>query len=132
MGKSRLCMCMPFCVSLFFMAASQSPSAETPTTSGRVGVELENDHVQAYGNKESLEPTRDGVHSPGASGEERPHTYSDGCLSRNRSGLFHLRNVAACPGEWEGHVRSADAVCAPGWKVRGLEVGTIVRDRFDP
>ncbi|GFS10709.1 von Willebrand factor D and EGF domain-containing protein [Elysia marginata] len=42
---------------------------------------------------------------------------SIGCADGTREGLHGLSGAAACYGRWEGHVKNASFLCAPGWRV---------------
>ncbi|XP_065175947.1 adhesive plaque matrix protein 2-like [Sycon ciliatum] len=92
---------------------SPSPNPRTPTTSGRLVVDLtyEESNPLVY----NASQTDQGFNEPLE--ETEPPIYFNGCRAQNRSGLYHLRDVAACQGAWSGHVKNADTLCAPGWKV---------------
>ncbi|KAK0070197.1 neurogenic locus notch protein 1-like isoform X1 [Biomphalaria pfeifferi] len=42
---------------------------------------------------------------------------ASGCADGSREGLYSWDNIAGCSGKWEGHVNSANVLCAPGWRV---------------
>ncbi|KAK3590143.1 hypothetical protein CHS0354_041195 [Potamilus streckersoni] len=44
-------------------------------------------------------------------------TAGSGCANGSQNGLLSYNQVAACPGNWYGHVRNASQLCAPGWQV---------------
>ncbi|XP_071168481.1 uncharacterized protein [Mytilus edulis] len=43
--------------------------------------------------------------------------YSSGCKDGTTEGLDLHRDVHACSGKWEGHVRKGKSLCKKGWKV---------------
>jgi hypothetical protein len=43
--------------------------------------------------------------------------YSSGCLDGTTEGLELHRDVHACSGKWEGHVRKGRSLCKKGWRV---------------
>ena len=42
-----------------------------------------------------------------------------GCADGSSEGLEHHGKVAACEGEWAGHVQNSSYLCARGWRVCG-------------
>ncbi|KAL5021870.1 hypothetical protein ScPMuIL_001025 [Solemya velum] len=46
-----------------------------------------------------------------------PVSSGSGCADGTREGLRHHREVAACGGQWTGHINNGSSLCAPGWKV---------------
>ena len=43
--------------------------------------------------------------------------YSSGCADDSTEGLHLYRNVQACAGRWQGHVRLGKMLCKQGWRV---------------
>lgn len=43
--------------------------------------------------------------------------YSSGCKDGTSEGLELHRDVHACAGKWEGHVRKGRSLCKKGWRV---------------
>ncbi|KAL8616567.1 hypothetical protein ACOMHN_036599 [Nucella lapillus] len=43
--------------------------------------------------------------------------YTSGCADDNTEGLHLHRNIHACAGSWEGHVRQGRRLCRRGWRV---------------
>ncbi|CAI9717186.1 hemicentin-1-like [Octopus vulgaris] len=43
--------------------------------------------------------------------------YISGCADKNTEGLHNYKNIHACKGKWDGHVKRARWLCAKGWSV---------------
>ncbi|KAK7109342.1 uncharacterized protein [Littorina saxatilis] len=43
--------------------------------------------------------------------------YSSGCADDSTEGLHLYRDIQACSGQWEGHVRLGKTLCKKGWRV---------------
>lgn len=43
--------------------------------------------------------------------------YTSGCADKKTEGLHNYKNIHACKGKWEGHVKRARWLCAKGWSV---------------
>ncbi|XP_025093186.1 hemicentin-1-like [Pomacea canaliculata] len=42
--------------------------------------------------------------------------YTSGCADDSTEGLHLFRDIHACAGRWEGHVRNGKALCKRGWR----------------
>ena len=45
-----------------------------------------------------------------------------GCVSRSNDAGFPDTRIAACKGDWYGHIKYANGLCAPGWQVCNWKV----------
>jgi hypothetical protein len=51
-----------------------------------------------------------------------------GCADGTREGLHSMKRIAACTGEWRGHIVNADHLCAPGWAVCSHEDRKLLKE----
>ncbi|XP_064630030.1 uncharacterized protein LOC135488959 [Lineus longissimus] len=51
-----------------------------------------------------------------------------GCADGVRQGLHSFKRIAACSGEWRGHITNADHLCAAGWRVCSHEDRKLLKE----